>query len=213
MSDRREVDVNRPEHSWIPFYRELAKKLADPAEGWRERQEELMDLMREMALDENLGVPEGVARSEDPFLDPFSLFAAFNNSSRGEKRLLTIQRVGEFFELDSTVLHADFYVPEIYSGQILYFAGVDGYRNDVEKHWDMFEFVFDADPFDDATDMEKLIRLMDSSLSVKNVGMAKLSSAFYWINPYLFLEYKTINGLSVKMSSNRVMTRQPTWKG
>ena len=35
MSDRREVDVNRPEHSWIPFYRELAKKLADPAEGWR----------------------------------------------------------------------------------------------------------------------------------------------------------------------------------
>ena len=27
MSDRREVDVNRPEHSWIPFYRELAGKL------------------------------------------------------------------------------------------------------------------------------------------------------------------------------------------
>ena len=195
MSDRREVDVNRPEHSWIPFYRELAKKLADPAEGWRERQEELMDLMREMALDENLGVPEGVARSEDPFLDPFSLFAAFNNSSRGEKRLLTIQRVGEFFELNSTVLHADFYVPEIYSGQILYFAGVDGYRNDVDKHWDLFEFVFDADPFDDARDMEKLIRLMDFSLNVKNVGMAKLSSAFYWINPYQFLEYKTIEGI------------------
>ena len=45
MSDRREVDVNRPEHSWIPFYRELAKKLADPAEGWRERQEELMGML------------------------------------------------------------------------------------------------------------------------------------------------------------------------
>ena len=35
MSDRREVDVSRPEHSWIPFYRELAEKLADPNEGWR----------------------------------------------------------------------------------------------------------------------------------------------------------------------------------
>lgn len=25
MSDRREVNVERPEHSWIPFYRKLAE--------------------------------------------------------------------------------------------------------------------------------------------------------------------------------------------
>ena len=39
MAERREVNVGRPEHSWIPFYRELAEKLADPEEGWRDRQE------------------------------------------------------------------------------------------------------------------------------------------------------------------------------
>ena len=25
MAERREVNTNRPEHSWIPFYRELAE--------------------------------------------------------------------------------------------------------------------------------------------------------------------------------------------
>ena len=41
MSDRREVNVERPEHSWIPFYRELAEKLVN--DGWRERQGELVE--------------------------------------------------------------------------------------------------------------------------------------------------------------------------
>ena len=58
--------------------------------------------MREMALDENLGVPEGVHQIVRTTFSRRhrSLFAAFNNSSRGEKQVnLTIQRVGEFFEL------------------------------------------------------------------------------------------------------------------
>ena len=33
MLGRREVNVERPEHSWIPFYRELAEKLVE--DGWR----------------------------------------------------------------------------------------------------------------------------------------------------------------------------------
>ena len=102
MSDRREVNVERPEHSWIPFYRELAEKLVN--DGWRERQGQLVELMREMAIDDGYGVPEGVARSRDPFMDPFSLFAAFNNSSRGEKRMLPIIRVRDFFGLSSRIL-------------------------------------------------------------------------------------------------------------
>lgn len=36
MSDRREVNVERPEHSWIPFYRELARELVEG--GWREKE-------------------------------------------------------------------------------------------------------------------------------------------------------------------------------
>ncbi len=33
MSDRREVNEERPEHSWIPFYPELARELVEG--GWR----------------------------------------------------------------------------------------------------------------------------------------------------------------------------------
>ena len=40
MAGRREVNVSRPEHSWIPFYRGLGRELIEG--GWRERQEELV---------------------------------------------------------------------------------------------------------------------------------------------------------------------------
>lgn len=195
MAGRREVNVDRPEHSWIPFYRELAEKLVDPNEGWRGRQDELMDFVREMALDEIMGVPRKVADCEDPYLDPFSLFACFSNSSKGEKRLLTMQRVGEFFGLQSKVLHADFYVPEVYSVYMLFWTGENGYKTDVEKHWDLFECIMQITSLDEATDNAKLVELMDASLDVIGVRATKLSSAFYWINPFIFLERKTINGV------------------
>ena len=195
MSDRREVNVERPEHSWIPFYRELAEKLADPDENWRGRQRELMKLVREMALDDGLGVPESVADCEDPYMDPFSLFACISNSSKGEKRLLTIQRIREFFGLRSKVLHADYYVPEVYSVYMLYWTGESGYQWDVEKHWDLFEFVMSLKRFNGRIETAKLVQLMDASLSVTGVRVTKLSSAFYWIDPFNFLERKTINGV------------------
>ena len=193
MSGRREVNVERLEHSWIPFYRELAEKLVE--DGWRERQGNLMDLMREMAVDDNLGVPEGVARSEDPFLDPFSLYASFNNSSRGEKRLLPIQRVGEFFGLKAKILHADDYVPEVRSENAMFFHGKSGYRDDVESHWDTFEFVLNNDPFDHGFDRSQFVSLMDSSLAVTGIRVSKMTAAFYWINPANFLHKDTINGI------------------
>ncbi len=195
MESRREVNVNRPEHSWIPFYRELAEKLADPVENWRQRQGELMKLVREMALDDGLGVPESVADCVDPYMDPFSLFACISNSSKGEKRLLTIQRIGEFFGLKSKVLHADYYVPEVYSVYMLYWTGESGYQSDVEKHWDLFEFVMNSKHRDDRMESAELIQLMDASLGVTGVRVTKLSSAFYWIDPCNFLERKTINGI------------------
>ncbi len=195
MAGRREVDVDRPEHSWIPFYRELAEKLVDPNEGWRGRQDELMDFVREMARDEIMGVPRKVADCEDPYVDPFSLFACFSNSSKGERRLLTMQRVSEFFGLQSKVLHADFYVPEVYSMYMLFWTGESGYKSDVEKHWELFECIMQITSLDEATDNAKLVELMDASLDVIGVLATKLSSAFYWINPFIFLERKTINGV------------------
>ncbi len=193
MAGRREVNVDRPEHSWIPFYRELAEKLVK--DGWRERQGELVQLMREMARDSSYGVPEGVARSRDPFMDPFSLFAAFNNSSKGEKRMLPIIRVRDFFGLSSRILHSDFLTPEVNSQQILFWSGYDSYREDVSNHWELFEFLMANDDFHDQTDIDELVRLMDASLKVTNVAMGNLSSAFYWLKPSDFLEYKTINGI------------------
>ena len=193
MSDRREVNVERPEHSWIPFYRELAEKLVN--DGWRERQGELVDLMREMAGDENVGVPAELSGLEDPFLDPFSLYAAFNNSSKGQKKLLAIRRIKEFFGLESEILHANYYTPEVMSVWMTFFGETEGYGREMEMHWDTFEFVFRNDPFAESTDRDQLQRLLEGSLSVYGVAISSLSAACYWVNPENYLHYATINGI------------------
>ena len=198
MAGRREVNVNRPEHSWIPFYRELAGKLADPEENWRGRQGELAELMREMARDGDFGVPESVSRSRYPFMDPFTLFAAFNNSAKGQKKLLVIQRIRDFFGLKPEILHASYYTPEVVSVWIEFFGDYEKseeHESDSEKHWDTFEFVLRNDPFAESTDRKELLRLLEASLGVYGVAISSLSAACYWVNPFNYLHYETINGI------------------
>ncbi len=195
MSDRREVNVERPGHSWIPFYRELAEKLVDPEENWRGRQVELVGLMREMASDENVGVPAELAELQDPFLDPFSLYASFNNSARGQKKLLAVRRIKEFFGLESEILHADYYTPEVMSVWMTFFGETEGYGREMEIHWDTFEFVYRNDPFAKSTDRDQLQRLLEGSLSVYGVAISSLSAACYWVNPEKYLHHATINGI------------------
>ena len=193
MASRREVNVNRPEHSWIPFYRELAGKLVK--DGWRDRQGELVELMREMAGDEDVGVPAEMSGLKDPFMDPFSLYAAFNNSAKGQKKLLAIRRVKEFFGLESEILHANYYTPEVMSVWITFFGESGGDGRETEMHWDTFEFVMENDPFAELTDREKLQRLLEASFGVYGVAISSLSAACYWVNPFNYLHYETINGI------------------
>ena len=78
------MDVNRPEHSWIPFYRELAEKLVK--DGWREKQGELVGVLKEMRA-AGLPVPKPLSELPVDHIDPFTFFAAFNGrmtpSNRG----------------------------------------------------------------------------------------------------------------------------------
>ena len=74
MSDRREVNVERPEHSWIPFYRELAEKLVN--DGWRERQGVLVGMLQEM--DVNGGLLPSFKEQLETDMDPFTIFATFH---------------------------------------------------------------------------------------------------------------------------------------
>ena len=185
MSDRREVNVARPEHSWIPFYRELAGKLVN--DGWRERQGELVGMLKEMG-DEGLRMPPLVERLEEN-VDPISLLAMFNRGMNWDDHLKIIKAFSVRFDIQAETPKEDPFVPK--SNRY-----VISNATNAEPIWDMVSTIFDIDPFDQGIDIADLIIQFDSCL--RNIGISKLTAGLYWVNPRKFLHIDTINEISGK---------------
>ncbi len=194
MSTRREVNVNRPEHSWIPFYRELARTLIE--DGWRERQPELVGMLKEMGA-AGLPVPKPLRELPVDHIDPFTFFAAFNSKMSSSHRAELILDLARRFELEDGLKSVVYYVPDARFDNSIFFNWNEqmDYTDRIQHHWDTFEFVSNANPFGDRFDSAKFVDLVDRSLDVRGVRISKLSSAFYWINPERFLQRETINGI------------------
>ena len=97
MVERREVNVERPEHSWIPFYRELAEKLV--SEGWRERQGELVGMLRRLRGDGVAMHP--LVDNLTTQIDPFTVFAMFSRELGFENMVRVIEALKSEFEIES----------------------------------------------------------------------------------------------------------------
>ena len=59
----------------------------------------------------------------------------------------------------------------------------------------MFEVILSTDPFDGKMDRQLFIQTFDECLGVKMVGVSKLTSGFYWVNPHLYLHSHTANAV------------------
>lgn len=188
--------AGRPEHSWNQFYRELAEKLADPDENWQERQGELVSMLKEMG-DEGLPVPKPLRELPVEHIDPFTFFASFSSKMTASHRAEIIFELGHRFDIEVDLKSVVFYVPDVRPDNAIFFnwEKQPDYVKRIDCHWDTFEFVLNADPFDNTFDDTKFVKLVNQSLAVTGVDISKLSSAFYWINPKCFLHSDTINSI------------------
>ena len=192
MSARREVNVERPEHSWIPFYRELAEKLAN--EGWRERQGELVGVLKEMK-DQGIPMPSFVDRLIKD-IDPFTVFTPFSRRITFESTLEVMREYRSRFGIESKLPDEVPYVPYANNQSLGYFSVYEGMESDIDLLWQMFEIVLSSDPFDEGFERERFIEIFDKCLSIKMIAVSKLTSAFYWINPHRYLHVGTVNEIT-----------------
>ena len=191
MSGRREVNVERPEHSWIPFYRELARKLVDPKEGWRGRQGELVGVLKEMRNERVM--MHNVLNYLDEYVDPFTVFAIIaRNMTPGNYRSV-LSAYKSKFELDADLPVVKPFIPYIFSLKLGFFPGKGDIPRYVSDLWDLFELVWDTDPCASEANLEHLVAKFDDCKSIPGVGVAKLTSVFYIVNPEAFLKNDTIN--------------------
>ncbi len=191
MSDRREVNVERPEHSWIPFYRELAEKLIN--DGWRERQGELVGMLKR--LREN-GIPiHSIADNLTDHVDPFTIFALFSRGISFDNMLRVMDALKLEFGISTSLPKEQPFIPYANNMSIGYFWGFDDIEDEIETIWDIFEIVASIDSFDEITADESLVELIEAGLQIKGVRISKLTSAFYWVNPNYFLHSDTVNAV------------------
>ena len=185
------VDTTLPEHSWIPFYEELAHKLVD--EGWRTKQPELVQMLKKMKGD---GVPiSPFVDGLSDYIDPFTVFALFNYQIGWKKRRKVINAFKFSFNIGSGLPKRKPIVPDLPGIGVGFFAWHDGIKGDIDTLWDVLKFVVGLNPFDESTDRGKLIHLINEGLGVKAVGISKLTMGLYWVNPYRFLHVDTVNAI------------------
>ncbi len=189
MAGRREVNVERPEHSWIPFYRELAEKLV--SDGWRERQGELVGMLKRLKAS---GVPiHSIVDNLTSHIDAFTVFAQFSRGISFENMLRVMSSFKSEFGISSSLPVEQPFIPYANNLSIGYFRGFEGIDVDIETMWDVFEKVSKIDDLDRISEDQSLLDMIDRGLRVKGVGVSKLTSAFYWVNPYNFLHSHTVN--------------------
>ena len=185
MSNDR-VDTNRPEYSWIPFFEELAQKLAAPEKRWRHRQPEIVRELQRMRSSRMVIAPWVDNLTE--WIDPFSLIGTIRRVGFDNARPI-MDSFKSFFGVGADLPTEDPITPTLQAQSSFFFTGI-GDDGQTEIHWDLFEHIMSID---DLGNTSELADLLNKSVAVYNVGAANLSGALFWIKPHVFLKTDTIH--------------------
>ena len=172
-----------PLFSWIPIYKELAQALLP----YRDRQEELLDLLRDLRAQELpvVAVTDKTADGEwIPLtsIDPFTFFASFNRSGYASRTAI-LDSLKTFFKLQAAVPKEYEGIP-VANARASWFFPYSSRRkeHDIPSLWDLAEHAVET------VDPSALpIELFDRCLEIHKVGLAKLTMGLYWFNPERFL--------------------------
>ena len=175
--------------SWKPIYIELAKKILE----YRDRQNELMDMLRELAAK---GLPAGSTTDRDdqqkeiPLveIDPFTFYTCFNRGLTTENRKEILSYLKARLDLQSEV-PTDFEgIPVVNSQAAWFFPYRYGRKvDDIPSLWKLAEAVVQSPP----EDLDP--SLFERCLQIVSVGPAKLTMGMFWLNPEQYIAWDANN--------------------
>ena len=186
--------------TWIPFYQELAKKLA----GWEKRQGELISFLETLRTEGYVITPlndkdEDGARFLLKEIDPFTFFGVFNRGLHYDQRLAILVRMKQHFELQSEVPEDFNGVPVLNNLKSWFFPYQDSRdRKDVGRLWRVFQLALEENPLG----KKQFLRAFDEALTVKQTNV-NLTMGLFWIRPDTFLNLDQVNRahLGIKLPS------------
>lgn len=183
-----------PNHTWIPIHREAAAKLLT----FKDRQSELIDLLREM---EAAGLTVVSLDDQNPKghvtplaeIDPFTFFASFNRKITEENRKANWLFLKQAWNLQSAVPEDFTGIPIANNMSSWWFAyGYDRDPAHVPSLWNLVEQAIDKAPG------EIDPGLFDHCLSFKGTAIKNLTMGLFWIHPDQWLAVDGVNQAYLK---------------
>ena len=162
-------------YSWVPWFTELAKKIAD------ESQQDLADEAREVPWKKD-GTNPALLNYGDNFIDPFSFFYTLSGyvGTSLENRNRICGYINHQFEMENPLpveLDDAFVFPQGILNNILFHAGDNG---NPDLLWQLFLSAVSG--FNDVVPQE-----FEDALEIGNVGVKKLTQALFLINAREFI--------------------------
>lgn len=169
---------------WIPFYEELADKLA----SFQEKQQELIAFLEELRAEGLKITPlqdrdETGARSLLTEIDPFTFYGSFNRGITDDARIRILRAIKTKFSVIAAS-PSDFSGIPILSNQNSWFFSYRPNRKpgDIDRLWAVFKAALSPNALNDPG----FARAFDEALNVRGTNF-NLTVGLYWIRPNDFL--------------------------
>jgi 5-methylcytosine-specific restriction protein B len=178
-------DSNSPSaFDWVPFYEELADKVA----GFQTRQQELVTFLEGLRKTGLTITPledkdESGRRFPLTEIDPFTFFGSFNRGVVKETRIAILQAAKMKFKV-SAAAPTDFAGVPILNNQKSWFFAYQADRKpgDIDRLWAVFTRALGESPITDP----EFVRAFDDALMVRNTNV-NLTMGLFWIRPKVFV--------------------------
>ena len=171
--------------TWIPFYKEFAKKLLQ----FRNDRKPLVDWIYDNLQGHINHLKDAPDGRQVPDIDPFSVFAIFNRSITWQKKIDICKKFENFLNISAAVPQDFLGVPEMNAQRTNFIAFEDRRKDgDIERLWKLFENAV----------LDKNIEDSYNALNGQFLIKYNITIGLFWIQPdkYLALDGHNRNKLS-----------------
>ncbi|WP_437397529.1 McrB family protein [Flagellimonas lutimaris] len=180
-------------YDWIPYFKAVASKMFEIGKDNVNRNSLLLNLVKEL-------FEEGSAILNYPITDPFSLIYSLAQKNTKNQRKHIFESIKKACSLQEN-LPTDYIFPTPTPNTLSLFFKKGKYINNQDEVigndclWNLFEQVFLGEKINNG-DFLKV-------LSLKNVGVTKLTQTMFLINPNMYMPFDTrMNSLPVDVLEN-----------
>lgn len=184
--------MNKKQFDWVDFYKEFAGKLLK----YKNNRKELVKKFLEIYKRPGLTLPS-LLKGDITDIDPFTVFALFNNSSKSKNeddRKKIISVIADLFGVATPEPTSFDGIPVTSNLAVRFYNTVgDQKDNDINELWSLFESALAYVDSNTPDNLSALSKYFDLCLNKHGNGTSKITMGLYWINPDFFLNLDSRN--------------------